>query len=251
MEFKFSLFSILNNFFFVFQLLKISVRDSLKDKGSFHKESRQVKISSSLCNGLRNSDRLDSDSESILLHTAMSLLSKMIDFGKPFHVTLLGISVSDFVTSHKNGIEAYFGGKGLTKNPDSNKNQNVESFTQKPDSNKNPNVETFTQKSKNVESPKKSDSSPSTSTLEPRNGNSMPKSNDSEICSGSKRKAEQFESESRNLPSGWDEDVFNSLPQEMQQELLTSASSQSSPMFQAKKKPKSSANSILNYFGKK
>ena len=236
MEFKISLFSIRYNFFFFFQLLKISVRDSLKDKGSFHKESRQVKISSSLCNGLRNSDKLDSDSESILLHTAMSLLSKMIEFGKPFHVTLLGISVSDFVTSHKNGIEAYFGGKSLTKNPDSNKNQNVESFTQK---------------SENVESPKKSNLSPSTSSFEPLNGSSIPKSNDSEICSGSKRKAEQFESESRNLPSGWDEDVFNSLPKEMQQELLASSSSQTSPMSQAKKKPKSSANSILNYFGKK
>ena len=210
--------------------MKISVRDSLKDKGSFHKESRQVKISSSLCNGLRNSDKLDSDSESILLHTSMSLLSKMIDFAKPFHVTLLGISVSDFVTSHKNGIEAYFGGKSLTQNQ---------------------NVKNLTQKSQNVKTPEKSDSSPSTSSLEPRDGSSIPKSNDSEINSGSKRKAEQFENESRNLPSGWDEDVFNSLPKEMQQELLASASTQTSPMSQAKKKPKSSANSILNYFGKK
>ena len=172
---------------------------------------------------------MDSDSESSLLHTSMSLLSKMIDFAKPFHVTLLGISVSDFVTSHKNGIQAYFGEKSVTQ-------KSVTQTAKSPD-------ETMT-------------AAQSTSSHEPPKRCSMftTNSGDSKIFSGSKRKSEHLESEStqpRNLPSGWDEEVFNSLPAEMQQELLATSSNQATPISQAKKKPKSSGNSILNYFGKK
>jgi len=100
-------------------VLKISIRDCLKDKGSFHKESRQCKISPSLFNSLKNSDLLDPDSERSILNSAFGLLSKMIDVDKTsFQLTLLGMSVTDFVASTKRGIQTYFAGNstGVHKN---------------------------------------------------------------------------------------------------------------------------------------
>jgi hypothetical protein len=225
---------------FVFQTLKISVRDSLKDKGSFHKESRQVKISPSLFNGLRNSEKLSSDSETTLLNTCMSLLSKMIDFANPFHVTLLGISVTDFVTSHKNGIQSYFGGKMAPKCS----TQSVKSAEEK---------SKFSQNSSSHELV----GTKLTSSEHLKNESTQPQkfpSFSSETSCGTKRNSEHLENEStsepQNLPTGWDAEVFKSLPRELQQELLASSSSQTTPTSQVKKKPKNSANSILNYFGK-
>ena len=176
----------------------MSIRDCIKDKGSFHKETRQCKISPSLFNGLKESDILDSDSEKTLMNTLSSLLSKMIDFSHPFHLTLLGISVSDFVTSAKNGILTYFGGCKATT------------------------------------SQKSADDKKMTS-----QGNKQNEEIGFPVTAGTKRK----------LPAGWDEEVFKSLPSELQQELLASspASMSSSPTVPVKKKAK---NSILNYFGK-
>jgi hypothetical protein len=99
-------------------VLKISIRDCLKDKGSFHKESRQCKISPSLFNSLKNSDLLDPDSERSILSSAFGLLSKMIDVDKTsFQLTLLGMSVTDFVASTKRGIQTYFAGNSSPNLP--------------------------------------------------------------------------------------------------------------------------------------
>jgi hypothetical protein len=50
-------------------------------------------------------DTLDHDSESKILNVSMSLVAKMVDLGRPFHLTLLALSVSDFVASAKHGIQ--------------------------------------------------------------------------------------------------------------------------------------------------
>lgn len=190
----------------MFQVLKVSIRDCIKDKGSFHKETRQCKISPSLFNGLKESDSLDSESEKTLMNTLTGLVSKMIDFSQPFHLTLLGISVSDFVASAKNGILAYFGGEKATT-------------SQKSDHNK---------------------------TVVTQQNNKQTKDTGIPTSSGMKRKVDE---EVTQLPAGWDEEVFKSLPSELQQELLNSSSASlpSSQTVQVKKKAK---NSILNYFGK-
>jgi len=130
----------------------------------------------------------------------------MIDFSQPFHLTLLGISVSDFVASAKNGILAYFGGEKATTSQNSDYNKRVVTHQ----------------------------------------NNKQAKDTGIPSSSGTKRKVEE---EVTQLPAGWDEEVFKSLPSELQQELLNSSSASlpSSQTVQVKKKAK---NSILNYFGK-
>ena len=176
--------------------MKISARDCLKDKGTFHKETRQCKISPNLFSSLKMSDTLDSASERVILDTSLNLLSKIIDLNKQFHLTLLGISFTDFVAVTKHGIQAF------CVKPNTNKEEKPQSSKRKADSES----EDTTQPSK--------------------------------------------------LPSGWDEDVFMSLPIELQQELLSSSQQTSqilsTPSSHApNKKSKNSSNSILNYFGKK
>ena len=94
------------------QVIKVTVRDFYKDKEirKFHKESRQSKIDQQLFQNLRNSAELEIDTEHKILQVMMGLLSKMVNFDKYFHLTLIGISVTDFLTDRleKNIIETYF-----------------------------------------------------------------------------------------------------------------------------------------------
>lgn len=210
------------------QVLKISVRDCLKDKGSFHKVSRQTKISPSLFNSLRESETLDPASQKSLLSTSVSLLAKMVEFNHPYHLTLLGIAVTDFISANKNGsIQSFFNGATASQSSTSRLQESSRST--------HFDVESNAKLSKDESAKhfgKETCSSPS---LEDQ------KLSEKETCS--KRKADR---DDFSLPNDWDPDVFKSLPPELQKELLASNQSPSP----VPKKPKV-GNNILNYFGKK
>ena len=105
----------------------------------------------------------------------------MIDFNSHFHLTLIGISVTDFCEIEKNGIEK------------------------------------FLAKKRNLE--------------------------DAHAIDDQKKRKKN---ETNNIPSEWDSEVFNNLPQEIQKELLATHQHETPTV---PKKTKS--NSILKYFHKK
>ena len=104
------------------QVIKVTVRDFYKDKEirKFHKESRQCKIDQQLFQSLKNSADLEKDTEHKILQVMMGLLSKMVNFDEYFHLTLIGISVTDFLTDklEKNIIETYFKPGIVTNKPE-------------------------------------------------------------------------------------------------------------------------------------
>ena len=91
---------------------KVTVRDAHKDqllgKHKFHKESRQCKINPKLFGNLqKSSPALDKKPD--IVEIGMSLARKMINFTAKFQLTLLGVSVTDFLVPGK-GIMSFFDG---------------------------------------------------------------------------------------------------------------------------------------------
>ena len=90
--------------------LRVTLRDLHKDRESkkFHKESRQSKVSPRLFliedGGLKSSAVLE------LTDLAVSLVGKMVTFSQPFHLTLLGLALTDFVEpkESKGSIKRFF-----------------------------------------------------------------------------------------------------------------------------------------------
>ena len=114
------------------QVIKVTVRDFYKDKEirKFHKESRQCKIDQQLFQSLKNRADLEKDTEKKFLQVMMGLLSKMVNFDDYFHLTLIGISVTDFLTEklEKNIIETYFK-SGIVNNKPELQKQNQDGKT--------------------------------------------------------------------------------------------------------------------------
>ena len=77
--------------------LKVTLRDFMKDKElkKFHKESRQCKVSPRLF--LLEDGGLKSSSVKELTEMALTLVGKMINLSQTFHLTLLGLSFTDFL----------------------------------------------------------------------------------------------------------------------------------------------------------
>ena len=96
---------------------KVTVRDALKDqlegKHKFHKESRQCKINPKLFGSVLNqNDPFNNKQEIVMI--GMSLARKMINFNAEFKLTLLGVSVTDFVLPGKSIMSFFKGGQGKT-----------------------------------------------------------------------------------------------------------------------------------------
>lgn len=175
------------------QTIKVTSRDLVKDNASgksFGKASRQCRIRSSLFSCLKTATTgvLSDSSLSSLTQTVMELMSKMVDFQQPFHLTLVGVAVSDFVSVSK-GLDAFLRAEQLNSS---------------------------------VKRPHSTSSS------------------DEPIMA---KKARQ---ETSTLPTGWDPDVFNSLPPSLQKELLSSQDPPGEIRPSASKKPKQSSNSIVS-----
>jgi len=93
--------------------LKVTVRDYFKDKlvKKFSKESRQCKVSPRLLVAAGGEFKPNILQELVMV--SLGLVSKMVEFDKEFHITLLGVAVTDFVEQAelKGSIKNFFSPK--------------------------------------------------------------------------------------------------------------------------------------------
>jgi len=91
--------------------IKVTVRDYYKDKlvKKFSKESRQIRISPRLFH-IDEEAKLKEDNQNEIIEICLGLLGKIIDFTDAFHITLMGISVTDFQdhVEKKSSIKNFF-----------------------------------------------------------------------------------------------------------------------------------------------
>jgi len=230
------------------QVLKVTVRDYFKDKEikKFHKESRQCKVTSSYFKALNNSEILEKLSETKVLDVLMNLLLKMVDVRSPFHLTLIGISTTDFIDpskQSKNAITNFFQNTG-----DRFHYSNVQSESGSKDPFKdkatqpksiinnyfNSNSGVTMSSSSKIQSIDSNDNKTSTNSMQHIQHedinleilHELPKDIQEEILKQNK----SFTSVTcprtkQNLPPGWDEEVFLQLPPDIQKELLASNNS--------------------------
>ena len=182
--------------------LKVTVRDAFKDhklgKHKFHKESRQCKINPKLFSNLLKLNSSDVKQE--IVGIGMSLTRKMVDFNEQVQLTLLGISVTDFLVSGK-GIMTYF----EPNNANRDEGPSGELMKQ----NSQPQNSCDVQLKTNVISKK----------LDPI---------DSEVkisADGLIKDVESIKNDEVEIPEDCDPDVFSQLPFEIQQELLNTTKS--------------------------
>ena len=92
---------------------KVTIRDYFKDKliKKFHKESRQCRVSPRLFHLDQGSLRDAAKAE--LVELGVGLVAKMINMSGQFHLTLLGVAVTDFVdhVETKGSIRKFFSPK--------------------------------------------------------------------------------------------------------------------------------------------
>jgi len=90
--------------------IKVTVRDYFKDKAAkkFTKESRQTRISPRLFQP--EEGRLNESNQKEIIDVCLGLLGKMIDYTDAFHITLMGLSVTDFQdqVEKKSSIKKFF-----------------------------------------------------------------------------------------------------------------------------------------------
>ena len=181
--------------------LRVTLRDLQKDKETkrFHKESRQCKVSPRLF--ILEAGTLKSSSARELTDLALSLVGKMINFSQTFHLTLLGLALTDFVEQMeaKGSIKRFFSPTKLK--------QNKEEKTVVPSDIK--------------------DSSSEKERKEPTKEGKM--FNNNPAVSKKRRvlfyddrepKTQKIEIKQRQRPRDIDEDVWNSIPTDVQEEIL-------------------------------
>jgi len=88
--------------------IKVTIRDKDKIVKKFHKESRTAKISPRLF--MLENNALQPKAVTEILTVCVGLLGKMVDFSSAFQITLLGLSVTDFLeqVEKKSSIKNFF-----------------------------------------------------------------------------------------------------------------------------------------------
>ena len=232
------------------QTLKVFIRDYEKDKNDpkrkFAKYSRQCKVSPSSFK----------DDESIVGHAPqlVQLISKMVDFQKYFHLTLMGVAVTDFVSTEKKtgGIQAFLRPSSSTstfiKDPKKTPVRVIEN--EETPAMKRPLEEAFDKEKKKLKLNEEISDE-----WDPDVFECLPDEVKEELLSqkpnSSFKKISPEKSDntlSIDIPKGWDREVFLNLPKDMQKELLDSHK-KPSPI--KKEVKKSSNNGIMKYFSKK
>ena len=201
--------------------LKVSARDWLKDRiqgnHKFHKESRQCKVNPQLFRVVTNEKQLEPTDEIVTI--VMGLVEKIIDFKNSFELTLLGVSVTDFVNI-KRSISSFFIDNGNDKVIEADKPEISCSGSNGKDLNNHKQSQTndhkgrssdgTAAKSMKLHSIEQNMSSITSSIGEisqtdtSRTPNAISQSNDMQT----------------NIPENWDTEVFLQLPKEIQKELL-------------------------------
>ena len=169
----------------------------------------------------------------------------MVDFEKVFHLTLLGLSVCDFV-SQKGGITAFLSCKRSLQDQDLQEGKKAKIETVLPSPQEPP------------DAPKEAEVSTSRD-IQGELGewdqdvfDDLPNDIQKELLTAKNQAAMKTQLKhvmtksyaDNEVPSGWDMEVFQSLPEDVKNELLASKK----PQAQARK-PQN--NSILKYFQKK
>ena len=242
------------------QTLKVFIRDYEKDKHDpkrkFAKYSRQCKINSFSFK----------DEKSILdlAPQVVQLIGKMVDFSKFFHLTLMGLSVTDFVCSSvkKGGIDAFLAPKSSVKNSGTFSTRlaktEVSGTGKQSHSSKNlsiSKVDLFLAPKRACPSPeeempnKKAKPEAIPDQWDKEIFENLPEDVKKELLSQNQPKASTSNLPKSNaqIPCGWDQEVFSSLPQDIKNELLDS--NKKKPVAPLKKGAKNKS-SILSYFSK-
>jgi len=191
------------------QTLKVFIRDFEKDKNDskrkFAKYSRQCKV---------NPNSFKDEQSIVASHTGtlVDLVGKMVNFDQKFHLTLMGVAVTDFVsTDGKNrGIQAFLARNNTPEClPGSSDSQNLrESFL--PTKISHDIDEQYRDKIFIKESQAES-------------------SNISKILQTKREKESESEEEEKSapkkqkiVPEHWDLDVFDNLPDDIKEDVLSS-----------------------------
>ena len=210
-------------------VIKISARDFEKAKSlnnKFMRETRQAKISSDLFKSLTTDSKLEPIARGKVLKICSELLAKIVDLDSQFRLTLLGVSVTGFNDNQrsnhhqgKHSITSFFGDHVVDST-------SLQSFPNR-----------FDQKKRNLQVDGEPDSclSPPVKVkcLVFAGGKHKQSTEDSESSLGkclstttitAKRVSRQLTTTTSNIiPTDWDKDVFQQLPHDVQQELLTNA----------------------------
>ena len=242
---------------------KVTIRDYIKDKmiKKFHKESRQSKVAPRLF--LLDGGVMRKSSKTELVEIGLSLVGKMLDMSTTFHITLLGVCLSDFLdqVETKSSIKRFFSPTKCDAEKIKKSSENTvasqaqaefESSSKKrkldfTDGDRDKNVDEL------IECPKDYD---------PSVWNSLPSLIQKEIISDTRTQATMenkitmepqpdeisFKAErDSECPNGMDPEIFSQLPREIQLEILNDEKAQSSTV----RSKKSKVNKIDKYFSVK
>ena len=202
---------------------KITVRDYFKDKlvKKFHKESRQTRVSPRLF--VLEDGSLKKSAKSELVEIGVGLVAKMINLSQEFHLTLLGVAVTDFVdqVQSKNNIMRFFSPKKI-ENPQSKVNENPAVVSPIIKNTTKRNIDSFF------------NNNPSSSNKRKLNFDEQSKDNSKYVKIDATDANPSGEIENKALssgvmekcPEGYDENVWNSLPDFLKKEILETSSSQ-------------------------
>jgi len=241
-------------------VIKVTVRDYFKDKfvKKFHKECRQCKVPPEYFKSLANSCELEADSKKKVLTLTIQLLEKVVE--AEFHLTLMGLSVSGFVSpGNKQNIKSFFNSTSPSKfeipspksvsvnnssiNTSSKKRKSLDAFFKSTNSKHNvdkTNSETFTngttvcKKQRLINNQDEIDVDvfnelPEFIQKEITDARSISsersvhaKDNNSNISDSNNFRQDYEEpGTSSQIPDGWDPEVFTQLPPDIRQELMT------------------------------
>ena len=193
------------------------------------------------------------DEESIVnqVDTVVQLIGKMVDFDQVFHLTLMGLSVCDFMGNTQGNITAFLSSKRSLED-------------QEPQEGKKPKVESIIHQASPAKIPHEVPSDPKISATKdiPYEWdqdvfNDLPDDIRNELLAQNhtpkpqppkpviaKHLVTPSNMEKVAVPSGWDKEVFQSLPDDIKNELIAGRKSQP-------QQPQTQKNSILKYFQKK
>ena len=244
-------------------IFRVTIRDYIKDKmiKKFHKESRQSKVAPRLF--LLNGGVMRQSAKTELVDIGLSLVGKMLNMSTQFHITLLGVCLSDFLdqVETKSSIKRFFSPtKCDAEKVKISSEKNIMSQEQAKDEGgvKKRKLDFTTEDSdenveKLLECPRDYDQSV---------WSSLPSSIQKEIISDNRIQATvedniNMEPEQISLkaesdrasecPQGIDSEIFGQLPREIQLEILNNEKTQSSTV----RPKKSKVNKIDNYFSVK
>jgi len=199
--------------------IRVTVRDYYKDKlvKKFHKESRQTRLSPRLFQLVDGG--LKPDHEEEIIDTCLNLVGKMVDFADAFHITLMGLAVTDFVqqVEKKSSIKNFFISPKKDGMP-----QSVPTGTVKRKSLfENSSPEDKRVKSEHhAKNTTETESCDAINTKDAKEVSNQTVSEPKASCSRISEDVQESGDMLSECPAGYDRDVWNNLPEDIRTEIL-------------------------------